>query len=49
MFGMTANLSYGPPVNTDINYNQYVFRLIFVSGAMLVVRYLVEEKLVHVQ
>ena len=47
MFGMTANLSYGPLVNTDIDYYQNVFGLIFESVAMLVVRHLVEEKPVH--
>ena len=46
---MTANLPYGPPVNTDIDYYQKFFRtfIFFVSVAKLVVRYLLgEEKLV---
>ena len=44
---MTANLPYGPPVNTGIDYYRTFFGLlfIFVSVAMLVVRYrLGEEK-----
>ena len=40
---MTANLPYGPPVNTDIDYNQ-IFRHLFVSVAMQVVRYLLGEE-----
>ena len=42
---MAVNLPYGPPVNTDIDYYRpFLFRLLFVSVAMLVVRYLVEEE-----
>ena len=41
VFSMTANLPYGPPVNTDIDYYQTFF--LFVSVAMLVLRYLLGE------
>ena len=46
VFSMTANLPYGPPVNTDIDYYQSFFGLcfIFVSVAKLVVQYLLGEK-----
>ena len=38
---MTANLPYGPPMNTDIDYYlTFLFSDCFVSVAMLVVRYL---------
>ena len=42
---MTANLPYGPPMNTDIDYYRtFLFGLLFVSIAMLVLRYLVGEE-----
>ena len=41
VFSMTANLPYGPPVNTDIDF---FFGIVFVSVAMLVVRYFVGEE-----
>ena len=42
---MTANLPYGPPLNTDIDYYQTFFGLfIFVSVAKLVFRYLLGEE-----
>ena len=49
VFSIIASLPYGPPVNTDIDYNQTFFRLfsdffMFVSVAMLVVRYLLGEE-----
>ena len=38
MLSMTANLPYGPPMNTDNDYYQTLFKLLFiVSDAMLVV------------
>ena len=40
---MNANLPYGPPVITDIDYYRSFFGL-FVSVTMLVVRYLVGEE-----
>ena len=41
VFSIIANLPYGPPVNTDIDYYQTFFGLLsFVSVAMLVVYYL---------
>ena len=44
VFSIIASLPYGPPVNTDTDYYR-IFFYIFVSVAMLVVRYLlVEEK-----
>ena len=39
---MTANLPYGPPMNTDIDYYR-PFIDFFVSVAMLVLRYLLRE------
>ena len=46
VFSMIASLPYGPPVNTDIDYFQTFLSdyLFFVSVAMLVVRYLLEEE-----
>ena len=47
VFSMTANLPYGPLMNTDIDYHRtfFLFSVFFVRAAMLVVRYLlVEEK-----
>ena len=42
---MTANLPYGPPVNTDIGYYRFFLLTFFcVSDAMLVVRYLLGEE-----
>ena len=43
---MTANLPYGPPVNTDIDYYQTLFYsdFFFVSVAMLNVQYLLGEE-----
>ena len=43
---MTANITYGPPVNTDIDYYGTFFGLfcIFVSVAKLVVQYLLGEE-----
>ena len=44
-FSIIASLPYGPPVNTDIDYYQTFFILfMFVSVAMLVVRYLLGEE-----
>ena len=42
VYSMTANLPYGPPVNTDIDYYRTLFYsdFFFVSVAMLVLRYL---------
>ena len=45
VLSMTANLPYGPPVNTDIDYYwPFLFGLLLVSVAKLVVRYLVGEE-----
>ena len=45
VFIIIASLPYGPPVNTDIDYFRTFFGLfIFVSVAMLVVRYLLGDK-----
>ena len=45
MFSIIASLPYGPPVNTDIDYYQIFFILfMFVSVAMLVVRYFLGEE-----
>ena len=47
IFSIIASLPYGPPVNTDIDYYQTFFGrflFIFVSVAMLVVRYLLREE-----
>ena len=46
VLSIIASLPYGPPVNTDIDYYRTFFRLvfIFVSVAMLVVRYLLGEE-----
>ena len=42
VFSITASLPYGPPVNTDIDYNQtFSDYLFFASVARLVVRYFV--------
>ena len=40
VFSIIANLPYGPPMNTDIDYYQTFFSdfLFFVSVAMIVVR-----------
>ena len=43
VFSIIASLPYGPPVNTDIDYYRTFF-FIFVSVAMLVVRYLLGEE-----
>ena len=44
VFSIIASLSYGPPVNTDIDYNRtFSDFFMFVSVAMLVVRYLLGE------
>ena len=42
LFSIIASLPYGPPVNTDIDYYRTFF--MFVSVAMLVVRYLLGEE-----
>ena len=45
MFSIIASLPYGPPVNTDIdNYLTFSDFFMFVSVAMLVVRYLLGEE-----
>ena len=45
VFSIIASLPYGPPVNTDIDYNQtFSDFFMFVSVAMLVVRYLLGEE-----
>ena len=45
VFSIIASLPYGPPVNTDIDYYRtFSDFFMFVSVAMLVVRYLLEEK-----
>ena len=41
---MTANLPYGPLMNTDTNYYLPFLAEVFVSDAILVVRYLLEEE-----
>ena len=43
---MVVSLPYGPPMNTDIGYYLTLFfwTLIFVSVAMLVVRFLLGEE-----
>ena len=45
VFSIIASLPYGPPVNTDIDY-YWTFSIffMFVSVAMLVVRYLLGEE-----
>ena len=44
VFSITASLPYGPPVNTDIDYYQTFFGLVyFESVARLVVRYFVRR------
>ena len=47
VFSMTANLPYGPPVNTDIHYYRTFSDLlnVFVIAAKLVVQYLLGEVL----
>ena len=45
VFGIIASLPYGPPVNTYIDYYQtFSDFFLFVSVAMLVVRYLLGEE-----
>ena len=45
VFSIIASLPYGPPVNTDIdNYQAFSDFFMFVSVAMLVVRYLLGEE-----
>ena len=46
VFSIIASLPYGPPVNIDIDYYRTFFSyfFMFVSVAMLVVRYLLGEK-----
>ena len=46
VFSMTADLPYGPPVNTDIDYYQTLFYsdFFFVSVAMLVRLYLLGKE-----
>ena len=46
VFSIIASLPYGPPVNTYIDYYQTFsdFFFMFVSVAMLVVRYLLGEE-----
>ena len=45
VFSIIVNLPYGPPVNTDIDYYQtFSDFFMFVSVAMLVVRYLLGEE-----
>ena len=34
VFNMTANLPYGPPMNTDKDYYRTIFSDLFVSDAM---------------
>ena len=41
---MTANLPYGPPMNTDNDYYKTIFPDLFVSDAMLVVQYMLGEE-----
>ena len=45
VFSIIASLPYGPPVNADIDYYRtFSDFFMFVSVAMLVVRYLVGEE-----
>ena len=45
VFSIIASLPYGPPVNTDIDYyRNFLDFFMFVSVAMLVVRYLLGEE-----
>ena len=44
IFSMTANLPYGPLMNTDNDYYQTIFSDLFVSDAMLAVRYILGEE-----
>ena len=45
VFSIIASLPYGPPVNTDIDYyRNFSDFFMFVSVAMLVVRYLLGEE-----
>ena len=44
---MTANLPYSPPMNTDNDYYRPFFSDLFISDAMLVVRYMLEKHLTH--
>ena len=45
IFSIIASLPYGPPVNTDTDYYQtFSDFFMFVSVAMLVVRYLLGEE-----
>ena len=45
IFSIIASLPYGPPLNTDIDYYQtFSDFFMFVSVAMLVVRYLLGEE-----
>ena len=44
VFSMIASLPYGSPVNTDIAYYRTFWTFIFVSVALLVVRYLLGEE-----
>ena len=46
VFSITTSLPYGPPVNTDIDYYQIFFGLVyfFASVARLVVRYFVRRR-----
>ena len=45
VFSIIARLPYGPPVNTDIDYYRtFSDFFMFVSVAMLVVRYLLGEE-----
>ena len=45
VFSITASLPYGPPVNTDIDYYQTFFGLVyFASVARLVVQYFVRRR-----
>ena len=43
VLSMTANLPYGPPMNTDNDYYRTYFYL-FVSDALLVVQYMLGEE-----
>ena len=40
---MTANLPYGPPMNTGDDYYWLILSDLFVSDVMLVVRYMLGE------
>ena len=44
VFSMTANLPYGPSVNTDIDYYHTFFGLFHVSGSTLVCDILLGEE-----